>query len=171
MCRSKMIFMSLIESADPETLSVSPSKNQWTNSKTSEWMGVAASSSFLLSLLSSATLSGAKTEAVALDRIYGIHCERLSVSSDDRKQPDVDERRPSWKKDHQTEQKLNEKEAKWVSDPSSLLGLQDEEEGKSEGAGLCHGGKQVSGDLSAVASVALALVPRWRWPQWRCCRR
>ena len=51
--------------------------------------------------------------------------------------------RPSWKKDHQTEQKLNEKEAKWVSGPSSLLCLQDEEEGESEGAGLRHGGKRV----------------------------
>ena len=49
--------------------------------------------------------------------------------------------RPSWKKDHQTKQKLNEKEAKWVSSLSSLLCLQDEEEGKSEGVGLRHGGK------------------------------
>ena len=41
---------------------------------------------------------------------------------------------PSWKKDHQTKQKLNEKEAKWVSSPSSLLCLQDEEAGmKTEG--------------------------------------
>ena len=38
-----------------------------------------------------------------------------------------------WKKDHQTEQKLNEKEVKWVSGPSSLLCLPDEEEGESEG--------------------------------------
>ena len=30
---------------------------------------------------------------------------------------------PPWKKNHQTEQKLNEKEAKWVSSPSSLLCL------------------------------------------------
>ena len=47
-------------------------------------------------------------------------------------------------KDHQTEQKLNKKEVKWVSGPSSLLCLQDEEEGESEGIGLCHGGKHVA---------------------------
>ena len=41
--------------------------------------------------------------------------------------------RPAWEKGHQKEQKLNEKEAKWVSGPSSLLCLQEEEEGKSEG--------------------------------------
>ena len=55
-------------------------------------------------------------------------------------------RPPSWEKGHQTEQKLNEKEAKWVSGASSLLCLQDEEgmetEGESEELGLCHSGKQ-----------------------------
>ena len=48
---------------------------------------------------------------------------------------------PSWKKDHQTEQKLNEDEAEWVSDPSSLFLLLLLDKGKSEEVKLCRGGK------------------------------
>ena len=49
--------------------------------------------------------------------------------------------RPTWKNDCQTDQKLNEKKARWVHSPSSLLVLQSEIKGKSEGVKLCHGGK------------------------------
>ena len=66
------------------------------------------------------------------------------------------ERHPSWKEEHQAAQELNEKEAKWVSGTSSLLCLQDKEEGESEGVGLYHGGKQVSDNLSALVLLALA---------------
>ena len=53
---------------------------------------------------------------------------------------------PSWKKDHQTEQKLNENdEAKWVPGPSSPLFLLLAGKGESEGVKLCHGGQQGSG--------------------------
>ena len=56
----------------------------------------------------------------------------------------------SQKKDHQTELKLNENEAKWVPGPSSLLVPPWLDKGKSEGFKLCHGGKH--GAVSEGAS-------------------
>ena len=52
-----------------------------------------------------------------------------------------------------------------MSGPSSLLCLQDEEEGESEGVRLHHSGKLV-GNLSVVAALALAAFVAWALVAW-----